>query len=281
MQAKTLFPSLDGVKDTRDTLHWYSQAVGAIPRTHAEVQPRWQHIALRVSPKGLETSRMLLPGGGKFSLLMDLTQHKTTLSSNNTGEVYEIDMRTGLTAKEFGEQIIRMAKSLGLNGKYAEENFDNSEPRKYDSQMAEKYLSVLNELNRIFNKRRDSLSGECSPVLLWPHGFDLGFVWFGTRIVDYEENGVLLQSPAQLNIGFSPGDSSFSEPYFYSNPWPFEMDKLVHQPLPKGARWYLESWQGSILPYNELVNQEQAEDRLLEYARAVYDNAAPNLMAKS
>jgi hypothetical protein len=123
------------------------------------------------------------------------------------------------------------------------------------------------------------LSGECSPVLLWPHGFDLGFVWFGTRIVTYEENGNILRAPAQLNLGFSPGEPSQSKPYFYSNPWPFEKDKLVDHLLPAGASWFSAGWNGSLLPYRELVNDIHAESRLLEYAQAVFEIAAPSLMA--
>jgi hypothetical protein len=49
--------------------------------------------------------------------------------------------------------------------------------------------------------------------------------------------------------------------------------------LPEGARWFTESWQGTILPYDELAGDPNAENRLKEYARAVFDIALPTLMA--
>jgi hypothetical protein len=68
-------------------------------------------------------------------------------------------------------------------------------------------------------------------------------------------------------------------PYFYSNPWPFEKDQLLDKPLPAGAGWFTGGWEGTIFPYVELVGAANAEERLLAYARAVYDAAAPTLMA--
>ena len=276
LQIKAVFPSLEGFETTRDTLHWYSKAIGVISRAHAEIQPRWQHLGLIVRPNGFETVKMPLPGGGKFSLRMDLTRHRTVLV-NSSGTTQELDMLAGFTAVQFGEQLIQMVKNLGLKGKYDRKRFEDNGTRFYDPEMAERFLAVLNQINRIFNRHRESLEGDRDPVLLWPHGFDLGFVWFGSRPVTYEENGKIVQGLAQLNLGFSPGESSYPKPYFYSNPWPFEKDKLVNQPLPEDASWHLESWKGSLLPYNRLVNKERAEELLLEYARAVYKIAAPTL----
>jgi hypothetical protein len=68
-------------------------------------------------------------------------------------------------------------------------------------------------------------------------------------------------------------------PYFYSNPWPFEEAQLVDKPLPRGAQWFTDSWQGTLLPYDELVGDRQAMDRLLEYAQRVYEISAPTLSA--
>jgi hypothetical protein len=278
MSSETDFPPLTGWEPTCKTMHLYSQVVGVVPRAHAEFNPKWWHISLKVQPDGLTTDSMRLPEGGTFWLKMDLRQHKVALATSR-GDIWEFSMRQGLSASAFGDQVLGAVAKLGLAAEYARQKFENDEPRQYDSAMAERFLTVVVNVDRIFKKHRASLSGEVGPVQLWPHGFDLAFEWFGTRMVEYEENGKVEKYPAQLNLGFSPGGPDHPEPYFYSNPWPFETDLLVDKRLPSGARWFTESWQGSILPYDALVGDSQAEAKLLAYARAVYEIAAPTLLA--
>jgi hypothetical protein len=83
-------------------------------------------------------------------------------------------------------------------------------------------------------------------------------------------------SPAQLNLGFYPGDDDASS-YFYSNPWPFESAALLGRDLPPGAQWHTEGWEGSMLPYTTLRDDPSPEERLLDYAKAVFDIASPGL----
>ncbi len=278
MTTQIIFPALTGWELTRRTLHLYSNILGVVPRAHAEFHPKWWHISLKVQPDGLETDSMSLPGSGTFSLKMDLQQHIITLSTSQ-GEQREFSMTEGLSSSALGDQILTAVADLGLWGEYAREKFENDEPRQYDPAMAEKYLTAIVSADHIFKKHRASLRGEMGPVQLWPHGFDLAFEWFGTRVMEYEEHGQVEKYPSQLNLGFSPGEPAHPEPYFYSNPWPFEADQLLDKPLPSGARWYTEGWQGSVLPYQELVGDEKAGERLLAYARAVFEYSAPTLLA--
>lgn len=81
----------------------------------------------------------------------------------------------------------------------------------------------------------------------------------------------------RLNLKFSLGEPSYSKSYYYSNLWLCE-DNLTSQALPKGARWFKESWKGTILPYAEIAGDAEVGERLYEYARRVYDVAASTLM---
>ncbi len=85
----------------------------------------------------------------------------------------------------------------------------------------------------------------------------------------------MTEHPAQLNLGFYPG----GRPYFYSNPWPFEGGVLLEQELPHGAEWHTEGWQGTILYYDQLQDDPDAESKLLEYAAAVFELSLPTLSA--
>ena len=274
MSSKELFPALTDWEPTRQTLHLYSRAVGAVPLAHAEFHPKWWHVSLNVKPDGLETNHMDLPDGGQFWLEINLRQHKTILYTDQ-GPFREFDLAGGLTATEFGDQILSAVAKLGLSGEYARDKFEDDEPRQYDPAAAEQFLTALVNADRIFKEHRATLQGEVSPLNFWTHGFDLSFEWFGTRVETYEHDGEIEEYPAQINLGYYPG----GDPYFYSNPWPFEAGQLLDKPLPDGATWHTEGWQGAMLLYDQLVGEKNAEARLREFAQAVFDFGSPTLMA--
>ena len=279
MSDKTLFPTLTDWEPTRQTLQLYSRAVAVVPRAHADFDPKWWHISLKVQPDGLVTDRMALPDGGEFWLKIDLRQHNVTLITDN-GVAHDFSMTDGLTATELGDRILDAVADLGFTGEhaaeYARDKFENDEPREYDPAAAERFLTALVNANRLFEEHRATLSGDTGPVQLWPHGFDLAFEWYGTRVETYEHEGEIQESPSQINLGFYPAGTSDAT-YFYSNPWPFEED-LPGNPLPAGASWHTEGWQGAILPYDELANDDNAEARLREFARAVFEISSPSLL---
>lgn len=278
MPSTTQLPSLSsGWEPTRKTLHFYAQAIGVIPRAHATFHPKWWHISLKVVPDGLVTDEMPLPDGGTFRLKMDLAKHQVVLSTSDGAEK-TLGLTEGLTSTEFGDRLLGLVAALGLEGEYAREKYQDDSPREYNPDLAERFFAAISMANQVFEQYRSTLQGEIGPVQFWPHGFDLAFEWFGTRIETYEEQGESTPHPSQLNLGFSPGDDE-NAPYFFSNPWPFEADLLLNQPLPEGARWFNEGWQGTILPYGELAEKEHAAERLQAYARTVYELAAPTLQA--
>lgn len=268
------FTSLDNFEPTRQTLHLYSQALGVVPRLHGITHPKWWHISLKLRPDGLTTNNLPLPDGGVLALRLDLYQHQLIVETSD-GASQSVSLQDRLTGSQMGEWVITAVAQHGLTGDFARDKFESDEARDYDPAQAERFWRVLTNVARTFEKHRANLEGIVSPVQVWPHGFDIAFDWFGSRVERAEEHGEVQEFPAQLNLGFYPG----GDPYFYSNPWPFEADALLDKPLPHGAVWHTEVWQGSKLPYNNLANSPDAETKLLDYAQAVYDLAAPTLMA--
>ena len=162
---------------------------------------------------------------------------------------------------------------LGLEGEYATGKFASDEARVYDPAAAEAFFQALTSVAYLMTVHRNTLTGEVGPIQFWPHGFDLAFEWFGTRVEEYEEDGELTEYPSQLNVGFY----TTGRAYLYSNPWPFEADQLLDAPLPSGAAWNTEGWQGSKLSYDQVAGKQDAAEEVLAYVRAVYDLAAPTL----
>lgn len=269
--SEVIFPNFGDWEPTRQTLHWYSRGISAIPRAHAEAHPKWWHVSLEIVEDGLVTSKTALPDGRAIWLKMDLINHKGLLFIDD-GVFHEISFLDRLSSTAFAEALLAKAAQLGLSGPYEREKFEDEDPRDYDPEEVGKFFTALVNVDRLLKQHRSTIPGEKSPVQFWPHGFDISFEWFGTRVEVYNDTAY----PSQLNLGFYPGDAN-NKPYFYSNPWPFDGDRLLEQPLPPGATWHTEGWEGTYLPYAELAGKADSADRFAEFARVVFDITSPTL----
>lgn len=265
-----LAPFPDTWATTREALHGYLLALVAVPRAHAEPHSHWWHVGLEVRPQGLATSPVGLPDGGSLTMGIDPGRHIAWLDTT-TGIRRDFPLDSGATASDFGERVLTEAIALGLADTFDRERFASGDDPEYDRAAAEVAWHNITAVHGVFGQHRSTLDDGPGPILVWPHGFDMSLEWFGSKVVVGETGST---ASAQLNLGFYPG----VEPYFYSNPWPFD-GRLVGTALPAGAEWHTEGWNGTILPYDSLVADEAWAARLLEYAAAVHRIARPTLMA--
>ena len=93
-------------------------------------------------------------------------------------------------------------------------------------------------------------------------------LWFTGRHVPGEDPANPRRFDEQMNFGFSTGDASLPEPYFYATAYPLPA-ALPATPLPPGVEWFHNGWQGAVLRYARLVDVPDAEARLLDYWRTV------------
>jgi len=92
-----------------------------------------------------------------------------------------------------------------------------------------------------------------SPVRCWPHHFDVASLITLDSTASPEE-------ARSIGVGFSPGDGSYDQPYFYVTPWPYpNTDDLP--PLAGGARWHTEGWTGAVLTGEQLISVPPAEQQ--------------------
>lgn len=268
----TQFPSLNGFGPTRRTLQLYARALSALARAHAPAHPKWWHISLKVTPAGLVTDNIPCSGGGILAGRMDFLKGQIILESSD-GRSWAIPMDAGFSGRAMGEKVLAAAADAGLDsGTIDQSRFASDEPGDYNSELVGHFFAALVRADRAFKRHGARLGEKAGPVRLWPHGFDLAMEWFGTRVERYNEGGQTMELPAQLNLGFYPGEDDDTS-YFYSNPWPFDAGKLLDRQLPAGASWHTDGWEGTLLPYTAARDEEQ----ILEFAAAVFDIAAPLL----
>jgi hypothetical protein len=202
---------------------------------------------------------------------MDVRVHEVVVEVGDQRDS-AIDMTAGLTGTEMADRLMEVASGCGLNGPFDRSKFQDDEAGAYVPGHASALFDAFAAAHQAFTTHRSRLEGEMSPIQVWPHGFDIAFEWYGDRIVRNEDGTAV---PAQLNLGLYPKGRA----YFYSNPWPFDGDALLDVPLPSGATWHTDGWEGSILYYDQVSERADGEQLVLEYARAVFDAAAPTLTA--
>ena len=84
-----------------------------------------------------------------------------------------------------------------------------------------------------------------TPVRCWPHHFDIA-----TLIVLDPEIGAT--KGRSVGVGFSPGDGSYTQPYWYVTPYPNPEDPQLTD-LPSGGHWHTEGWFGAVLTGGRIV----------------------------
>jgi len=91
---------------------------------------------------------------------------------------------------------------------------------------------------------------EASPIRCWPHYFDIATL-VSLRLPQKSE------STGTVGCGMSPGDSSYSEPYFYVTIWPYpEKERLPDLTV---GKWHTEGFIAAVLTASDLLASGQTE----------------------
>ena len=264
-------------KETRDTLHKYTKMVGAIRENFSNPHPHWWHISLRVSQKGLTTtplSRDKTNRNQTFEVILDLVNHYLLIESNFR-EVKTMKL-TGQSLSALCEETCSLISDIGINTPINKERFDDGKAGEYDKAAVTEYWKALKEVSRIFNTFRSTLRSERSPIQLWPHHFDLAMSWFSGRLVPGKDPNDAEAAEEQMMFGFSTGDDSIPDPYFYVTAYPIP-NGFPNFDMPRGVKWFNESFQGGVMMYEDYINSTDPEFALLNYFRT-FQKAGAALM---
>lgn len=68
-------------KDTRDTLHIYTQVVGKVRMTNEPLSNHWWNVPLYITARGLTTSLMPHPTGRSFQIDFDFCDHRLYITT--------------------------------------------------------------------------------------------------------------------------------------------------------------------------------------------------------
>lgn len=241
---------------TRDYIQEVAHVLGSLQRALVKPDPHNWHHGLEVGPRGLLTQPLMVAGRAERASL-DLVRHKVRLG----GQAWPLDQ---VAAPEIFKNIQQWLDSQGVRVKLQPPVF-MSGSRHFDSHQADLYASALWWMDRQFNWLKTRLKGGMtSPILLYPHHFDLSLVWFPEG------------DERQLAIGFSTGDESITEPYIYLTAYP-EPAGFTKFALPERAYWQSVGFSGAILPLRPLSTSRDPVSLFQSYA-ALLTRSSPALL---
>lgn len=242
-------PPLTDWEPTRDSLHRAAQILGHLRKSRVAKQPNALHLALYVTTHGLETGP--LDDGASASLRF--AERRIQIRTAH-GDAFSVSL-DGQTPRTV---ISDAALELGLDPSLLTLPDTVDAPFEIDPVVAADYASSLNAVYTGLARWRARLLGMMTPLVVWPHGFDLSGLWFAGASADEAHE-------PHVNLGFSPGSAGFPRPYLYAYAWPWP-EGVESRPLPGDAHWYNGGWKGAVLDYDALCQVPDPARTITEFA---------------
>jgi len=276
-------------KDTRDTLHLWTQIVGKIRLALTPWLNHSWHVTLYVTARGLTTSPIPWHGG-TFQIDFDFIDHVLWVRTGS-GHFRQIMLRP-ISVAEFFSALMAALHELGIDVHIKMKPseivdgipFDqDTRHASYDTDYANRFWRVLASANEVFRVFRTAFLGKSSPVHFFWGSFDLAVTRFSGRRAPRHPGGVpnLPNSVAQeayshevSSAGFWPGGGGPIEyAAFYSYAYPAPDGFALAKVKPPEAFFSKELGE-FLLPYDSMRASPDPDAALMEFLQSTYDAAA-------
>jgi uncharacterized protein DUF5996 len=276
-------------KDTRDTLHLWTQVVGKIRLGLTPwINHSW-HVALYLTARGLTTSPIPYEGR-EFQIDFDFIDHVLWIRTSD-GHFRQLVLKPMPVAQFYAELLAALAE-LGIavrintipNEIADAIPFDRDRVHAaYDREYAGRFWRVLLGAHRVLALFRSGFLGKVSPVHFFWGSFDLAVTRFSGRPAPPHPGGVphLPDSVAReayshevSSAGFWPGGGGpidYAAFYSYAYPAPEGFASAAVRPA---AAFFSRELGEFILPYDAVRAAPDPEQTLMEFLQTTYEAAA-------
>jgi hypothetical protein len=273
-------------KDTRDTLHLWTQIVGKVKLALNPYENHWWHVSLSVTARGLTTGPM--PGndeqGKILEVQFDFIDHKLLiLASDGTRKAVPLIPRSVAEFyREFMDCLRALETNVTINPLPSEIEIpipcdQDEQHASYDPVYAARFWRILLETAMVLRRHRSRFIGKCSPVHFFWGTFDLAVSFFSGRRAPERRGADLMTregySHEVISCGFWPGGETFQEPAFYAYASP-EPPGLKNAPVLPSAAFYHPQLREFLLRYEDMRTADNPEQALLDFCRSTYVAAA-------
>jgi hypothetical protein len=276
-------------KDTRDTLHLWTQVAGKVRLALTPWLNHSWHVALYVSTRGLTTSPIPWRGGS-FQIDFDFIDHVLWVRTSE-GHFRQLMLKP-MSVAEFYEDVMIALRELGIEARISTMPCEVADcipfesdtvHAAYDGDYANRFWRVLLATSQVFAHFRTGFLGKTSPVHFFWGSFDLAVTRFSGRTAPRHPGGVphLPDAVAQeayshevSSAGFWPGGGGPIEyAAFYSYAYPAPEGFAAAKVRPAQAIFSKELGE-FLLPYDAMRTARDPDAALMEFLQTTYDAAA-------
>jgi hypothetical protein len=276
-------------RDTRETLHLWTQIVGKIRLALTPWLNHSWHVPLYVNARGLTTS--LIPASGRtFEIEFDFIDHVFWLRMND-GECRQVMLRPVTVAEFYNDAMIAL-RELGVVVRIntmpneiadAVRFEDDIMHSAYDRNYANRFWRVLVSTQEVLSHFRTGFLGKVSPVHFFWGSFDLAVTRFSGRRAPMHPGGVphLPDAVAReayshevSSAGFWPGGGGpVDYAAFYSYAYP-ALEGFARARLRPDAAAWSEALGEFLLPYDAVRTADDPDSELMAFLTSTYEAAA-------
>ena len=277
MISKFNFTPLIEWEQTKTAIQAFTSEIVHIQKSLYPAQSDHSHLALELHTDGIRSKNLAYPQKKLESIQinLDLKNHKI-VSTNSMGSRQEFYLASIKSTHHLNQIIQNSIQSFNLPIQIPQPFTQQSIPTSYLPHQATPYFENISSLRRFVQSWKHSTAYPFSSFNFWPIRMQTSIEAFGDRTVYFKNDEGTFESPAQISFGFSTANPVIKEPYIFANPWPFK-NEFTHRPLPSYARWYTESWEGSLIQLSTLINPITSQETLANFFNAVIQASASYL----
>lgn len=231
-------PALIEWEGTRAALHQIALVMGAIRVACAEPLANDLHFSLDVSPGVLSTGEMKCGGALQFDFKMLRLSYAIGDKS-----VFSVDIEDH-SQVSLTRRLLAAIGDCGCDVQPSMKRITSDMPFAIDRAKATAYARTMRAVFTTLATFRAKLSGCMTPLALWPHHFDLAFIWFATERTNEQRD-------PHIAYGFAPFSPGLARPYIYAYTWS-QSTGYVQLPLGAPAQAMTDAYTGLYAPYDAL-----------------------------
>jgi Family of unknown function (DUF5996) len=277
---------LDAWRETRDTLHLWTQIVGKLRLALAPAANHWWHVPLYVNSVGLTTSLMPYRGVG-VEAVFDFTAHELVVRRTDGASRrlaleprsvadFHAELRTHLAGLDLdipiGPTPVEVPEAIPFD--------QDTEHASYDAEAVHRFWTSLVSAHRVLSAFRADFRGKGSPVHFFWGAFDLAVTRFSGRPAPRHPGGipncpdrVMVEAYSEevSSCGYWPGGAEEGVFYAYAYPEPAGYRLSEVQP---GTASFDEALGEFVLPYADVRRAEDPDAHLMRFLTSTHAAAA-------